>query len=963
MTKFSYDLVSLYYRGRSPLKKEDNSFFMCLYTMLVILFILVCCLVLSILLRFGKVEEHHVVKHTEAYRVQNYSQTNVETTIKSTKLPQYEEPIEKRNLEPISKYPDWIKSLIDFFTGEEESNESTAANTGLLSSVMKMKNNDNNDFLSSSSASENTESLKQIEKNQNYGQNSFEKLLMTEIPETSSKKQFRNDDKLYNNYLESLASTQNVELITQTRQDTNGNQLFDSSETSTSKTSEEPSLKPLQNTDDLNNDYYLFGTSEHHLNLNRESEEGDHSLQNDTFIFKNAGTCSTSNCLMTASRMISSMNMLVKPCNDFYSFACGGSPVDNSKEFDDLVPNSHNDQNETSFLKSFHAFYESCSHHEHQFDYITRIQQAKNLLKDLDLLQLNQENSRTDLTHALSLLILFDVLPLFEVSVDAIPDISTYSISFTPPDKTSLSVEEWSPLVEIQRNCLEKTQETIEGSPVNITYMYNIYQICKNNLSEYMRSFETPIKELGNFGNMTDEEKNQYSQHITDFLHTKIFSITNEIPVVDQLMCVVEKQYEIVKMEELQAEFPEIDWKRLLNLLSSVEIHNQTSILICNKSYFKTVFRQIRNLDSKDVFDALSAILAHKLFHINISPTVRNSIMHFCNQRTFKLMPNIANYLQKTSLSSHDMNQMNRDLENIFENIKQQFDNFLQNFQDLDEDTISNIKEKLAEIQLKTFSIEDAYNERIFLEKLYKNLTLQKNNYVYNYFYATILRKQSIFSMHDQSITAENTFRNIIGRNEQKPVYFHGNNFIFLSYAFMKKVSVDLPWYIKLAKVGFPLAKTLVHLLEPLKSQNNETYKNIHLLNFMRNIYKDLDPLENSLNFGDQKIIFSLNDDLSRRERIAETIALRVLSHSIDNVQNYPLLPWMSYEYSREKIFFVALVQELCQKMPLMSFMLNAHESPILPSLLGTEMMLRNCETFSTLFGCRPQEQEFSDET
>ncbi|KAL3275363.1 hypothetical protein HHI36_020131 [Cryptolaemus montrouzieri] len=540
-------------------------------------------------------------------------------------------------------------------------------------------------------------------------------------------------------------------------------------------------------------------------------------------------------------------------------------------------------------------------------------------------------------------------MPLFEVSVDVRPSDSRFIFKLSPPDMTSSNRERWTPLSEIRRKCMRKLQKNKHRIPINITHLYNTYYTCQNNYSDFLKSVEDSQKLQGN---LTDSD----NEYIRTFLQSHIFPIIDDLPPPpDLLEPLVKRQYEDITIDQLQQEFPLINWEKFFTIISSYRINKTAFVQVYFKQYFQKMFQKLSKLLDKELISAFLAILNNKMYHTTVYPFHSESRIEYCKESTKELMPDVTNYLYKTKVSSEKLVKKGEVLQGLFQNLKFHFQKyFLQKLRWLDDESRTSIRDKIDSINLEIFQNEDTDIEKVFLESFYENLRIKQENYNYNLFNLLKFRRKSLFSIEGQIATADMIFRHFIDNSNEKPLSFYGHNTVCIPYALINKVHRDLPGYILLAQVGFPLANILGHAFDPIgikydvKLNENATQFYNHFINHTGN------TLSNHSSLGKQKVVFNINKHLPEAELVAEHIAIRILANSIGSIENHPLLPWISYKFSREKIFFIAVVQESCEDLSLMDFILQIHESAVLPPQLRVKNFLKNSEIFSTQFSCVP---------
>ncbi|XP_044751126.1 endothelin-converting enzyme homolog [Coccinella septempunctata] len=673
---------------------------------------------------------------------------------------------------------------------------------------------------------------------------------------------------------------------------------------------------------------------------------------------KDKDVCNSTKCDLTAARIILSMDNSKQPCENFYEFACGGILGIKREELDIFSPKMLNSEDNPEFLNKFNTFYRSCVKHEDRFNYQLRIKRAKNLLHSIGSFHFDGQTNKTyNITEFVANLILFKAMPLFEVEIDIDPDDSKYILKLMMPDQTSLNFEHWSSLAESKRKCLRETKENAVGSPLNMTILYRYFRNCQMNYSDFLDSIDTAVLELGFFSHLSEKAIFKQIRDIRVFIEFEIFSLFEEIAPPPNLQeMVVRRQYENIKLKQLENEFPLIEWERLFRIISNENITSETVIQMYNRQYFEDVFRGLSSLDRGMLNNAFLAILANSLFENTVLPSHKHSRTDYCDERSEELMPDIINYLYKKIIPPEELKEHNKYIEELYNDLASSFNKSLENLDWLDDASKMSIRKKLDSIQLAMFRNDDVDSEIVYLEDGYKDLVLKDSDYQYNFFNLMEFRRKRLFSLQGQKVTSENMYRYFVDATKEEPVFFYANDIVCIPYGLAKRATRDLPRYIVLAQVGFPLAKIIGHAFDPVgiqyRAQLSET-ANLSYLNFAEQT-RDMIVLSNPIKFGGQEFSFSLNNALSESERVAENTALRLLTDLFETFKNDSLLPWISYKFKKEKIFFLTMTQEFCRDMDFTEFMIEAYESHILPPQFRIENILGNSEEFLKQFNCRP---------
>lgn len=649
--------------------------------------------------------------------------------------------------------------------------------------------------------------------------------------------------------------------------------------------------------------------------------------------------CGSTRCGLAASKIISSIDLFVEPCSDFYRFACGGSLSKVQME-----PELVYEEPTTASV-----FYKSCLKHESHFNYRERIRRTKKVLSGIKIFKFYEEEEEADLTDVIGSLVLLDAMPLFNIDIDV--SNSKFILKMLPPDQRFKS-KYWSPLTETRKNCLRSVQADVTSSPLDITLLYYDYEECQRTSNDYFKSLETAMGDLGNFGNSTNEQIEKCIDETVDFLRKDLLPILNEMHSVSDLQeKIVNLQYVNMNIKDIQKQFPFFDWYKLLENISVKQIKSSTTIQVYDKTYFDILFRKLSLFDMKKLINGFIAMLSEKYYQELVLPTPIHSRPKYCSKMTQELFPDISNYLIRKVRVNEDFADKENYILDLFQTMKHDYQNILNNLKWLDDLSRNSMLNKLKNLKLATYQI-NTENESMCLHKHYSRLNLKEDDYSFNYNTATQFRRNTVFSLVDESITSEKIFRNFMDNQKTEPLVFYDHHVAYIPDGLIDNTFVDLPKYLILARIGFPLAKIIGHVFDPIGIKFGlKLSDNVSSL-YNKFVQESRRILPHHFNFNQLELVFGLNSGVSNVERVAENAAMALLTDSIDEMQHQPLLPWVSLKYSREKIFFIALVQEFCSDITLMEFVVQAHENPILPTQFLVQNILQNSDEFKAQFSC-----------
>lgn len=664
--------------------------------------------------------------------------------------------------------------------------------------------------------------------------------------------------------------------------------------------------------------------------------------------------------LHTAAHILGSIDFTQEPCENFYDYACGRAIIE-ERPLDIFTTKYLNEENKPPFLKKFQNFYESCLNHEVKIDYDNRTHIAKSLLERVGSIILDREvESDYNFTKFIADIILHQSLPLFDVGLDMDPNNATFTLKLMLPDQTSLHLGHWSTLSETKRKCLKEYSRKVDESQekkINITVIYQSFELCQKNYSDYLDSITNSILELDFFTNRSDSEITARVRSIRVFIEMEILSQLDDIPTTSNLEeSYIKYQFIEKSVGQLQEDFPKIDWEILFAILTNKTINRETIIHLYDEENLESIFRRISSAENRKLNNAFLTLLGDNLFESTVISSHRHSREKYCRDQTKELMPDIVNYLHKVIAEAEIVQKKNEIIKEMFENLKREFTNTLQQRSWLDNASKTSITEKLNDLELVLFETVDIEQERLYLEKVYESIDISRGKYQHNYFDLMAFKRRKIFSLMGEPLSPQNVCRTYVDPTKEEPISFHVTNIVCVPFGFYKYIRDDIPPYLIHSKVGFALAKVIGRAFDSIGIDYG-----VDLANYTRDSYQMFVDrtnvilnLMNPMKFGDKLLFFDLNEGLSESDRIADNTAMKLMEHDFPSFEEQAMLPLIPQNFNRQKLFFLHLVQGWCRRISVMDFTVQAHESHVLPPKLRVANILGNSLEFSKTFGCKP---------
>ncbi|KAK9870383.1 hypothetical protein WA026_007949 [Henosepilachna vigintioctopunctata] len=503
-----------------------------------------------------------------------------------------------------------------------------------------------------------------------------------------------------------------------------------------------------------------------------ENDNGLTTEPNSKIEIKTKRECNSAVCTSTAARMIASMDLTQKPCENFYEYACGGVSGYKEKGFNVFSEKVREQTDTPNFIKQFNMFYTSCLEHEDRFHYQERVKKVKDLLNSVGSYQMeNVGYSQNNLTKFVADLILFGKMPFFDVEVDIDPRNKTYILKLLKPDRTSLDLDHWSSFSEEKRKCIRKIEESESKLPPDISMVYKNMIRCQSEYSGFFDSIKTTMMELGFFSNLTEKIQQGHIFEIKQMIELNILmTIDSTMNVSFVQEEILSKKYISMSIKELGKKFPQIEWSKLFKLISNLDEDNDMKIFLHDIEYFEQVFDVLETADIKTLNNALLVMLADSLFQNTVVPIHRHSRSKYCREVSQKLMPDITNYIYQLNNYNEEMVKSTAVVKDIFEKLKNRFKKSLEGRNWLDEFSKNSIIQKVDDLEL-VFTSSNLTSEKFALENAYNNLILDKGNYQANLFNLIKYSKRRLLSLYAQKVTPENMYRNFVDISSGNPTF------------------------------------------------------------------------------------------------------------------------------------------------------------------------------------------------
>ncbi|XP_054283713.1 endothelin-converting enzyme 1-like [Macrosteles quadrilineatus] len=663
--------------------------------------------------------------------------------------------------------------------------------------------------------------------------------------------------------------------------------------------------------------------------------------------------CKTNQCYVTASRMLSLVNVTVDPCEDFYSYACGGvfnNPTlletdlqadvwariaKGVKNISTTSPNAH---------QKLKNFYNGCVNYDKTVTMEERKKQGRRVLDDVAKFADSSSTPENDFTELLIRLFQHGSRPLFDLRLDVdSSNSSQFQLVVTVPD--------W-----LNSHFYDRTERCkVTSVPAELVTAYEEYKHCMGNFSDFIDTTQKALEFFGVFDYLPPYNASQLIQEIRISMEFDILELLREYPSPDVVSKETQsKTYKLTPKIRLESELPMIAWSYLFSSLLNVDISDASNVQVYFIDYLKKFFNQLQTKSVRSVHNSLLAIFAHDLYVdlvLTHKPCDRES---YCLEVTAALMPVITSNLYLESFPTQVDRELRKQVVLTYQHLEAAMEEKISTATWLDEKTSNEISKKL---KFMSIQLPRRFNNSILDSSLGEctlagnyledSVCMLKHLQVQLYSRYT-LDPHSDHAMWPHFLTAFST----------QTAFVYGLNTFMIPLSVIWPVyDPQMPKHVVMATLGNILARGIGHNFDHtgvkfvaggkigmmLSEATNPTYETV---------------VENSnMQFSwtkshreDGKVFsYLLDPDLTLNERLSDITAANLSLSAILGTAD-TVLPWTPF--SSSQVYFLALAQSFCSKKRMPQMFTSLYEGTSLLPFDRVFNMAANSEQFALAFHC-----------
>ncbi|RLU21087.1 hypothetical protein DMN91_007703, partial [Ooceraea biroi] len=640
---------------------------------------------------------------------------------------------------------------------------------------------------------------------------------------------------------------------------------------------------------------------------------------------KNTTVCETGRCKQVAGTMLSYMNHSADPCEDFYEYACGGFEANPQLIDGETVLRSRNYQRIAREMSkreykdsTFVTYYNSCVQYEKTMNFSERAKMGK-VLEITTLFLLVWYGHKPGLFYSA---LLFDVVP--ELDEQYSPN--TFTLKIGPAMYENPFMGE-----HVEDPCSEDEFGTQEHY-VDLQALYNNYKRCKNDTRELMKSIKEALIVLNIFKNVNGNYLEWHTQleYIENTVHTIDSIIMQEyfsqFPSKNEIR---EKYsmngYSKITLEELENKCAFINWTQLINSLGINEINDNIYI---HTALIESLLKleEFSMKEPMSLNNAIMGLYAHKLYRELVVPR-RNNVKDHCLQVATYLLRLEASSLYISSFADHEIIQINKIIEDTFNELKQTLRLEMQKAEWAKEEGRERLLEKIDSLKLALPAVS-YFQDRDSLYKGYDMLSIFLHDNYFNNSMILLKRYRTLMYAEVKGQVDDPkqiwTYYATPFQSQARAIRYLNLNVIPYGIIDWSLMNSEISFnYFMLATLGNLIAHQIAHHFDAngiyywnhIKNpqdalMHKDSFTNMNFEDYVdcqkNNLYQG--PMNMTLPFTDQVVSFTIPQS-TLNERLSDIVGLRLAYDTLVRTMSDAEegLPWIKFR--TEQLFYLAYAQ------------------------------------------------------
>lgn len=623
--------------------------------------------------------------------------------------------------------------------------------------------------------------------------------------------------------------------------------------------------------------------------------------------------CKTPECERLALAIMSTIDQDQDPCQDFYHYACGRVSENSSLLFQ---PEKNIKQRILQTLSSWKAevppswnllndFYHQClSYSENVSDITKRVELFVSSFREVGNFDEAKEDSELDLTSLLSRMIQRHSTPVFDVLLDLNRDHpGSLRFKLTPPtyqDRLSLIGRQ-------QLNC-----------SIQYPHQHDNYRNCLKEGAYIKQVLNEALDALCARLNQTGMQALIYAAAETVFDEIAQDLWTGESS----------HQFRQMTINEMNEEFPGIDWSQLMNQLTGNATTSEDSVNV----YLPEYMTKIISVLTQDLHRAFVALLALHAAYEYANIVLPDTHQQFCLDVVVDLMPDVAHAIY---LSTLDVDAETEKLNTTFHHLKSTLSQLMKDelYGEKSRSVTADFVENKLDFARYLNLVEDRWKDFHLAENYAKSFsTLVKRHR--SHIYSSSKKLQFVEIMEAVWVLCS-----LQGCFNQLGLVVYEENKIVVPLSIGETYDTSHPAYWNMGRTGFLVARQLMHHYDLIGNRDgvSDTEWNGIMEQMRRWIVDYTEHQSTSVAYSKEEIDWLQNELYADREGLRLAFETYVIKFAQKEDRDLPFL-----NLTDAQLFFLAASQLHC----------TVDEEAQLSNILRIRSMVAHSEEFRKAYNC-----------